>query len=132
MRTALLPLLLALASCGQCGGNPSQSGFLCDTPFAVGPDNTEGICYPGEICLPSAVAPCTGNACCHTFCSISGCGTSNPCLDLAPDAFPDGGPAGCGCTDAGPCQCAGDGGTCMRTACLQVCSDQNTVPSAGF
>ncbi len=132
MKPATL-LLLALASCGQCGGNPTQDGLLCDFPFQVGPDFTGGECYPGEICLPSQVAPCTGNACCHSFCALSGCGTGNPCLDLDPAQFPDGGPDGCGCSDAGACDCApGDGGTCMRTSCLQVCSDQNIVPPPNF
>ncbi len=133
MKRAIFLFLLATACCGQCGGNANQDGLLCDRPFQVGPDYTSGECYPGELCLPSNVAPCMGDDCCHSFCAFSGCGSNNPCLTLDPANFPlDGGPAGCGCDDAGPCACAGDAGPCLRASCLQVCSNLNLVASPNF
>ncbi len=124
MRRGALALLVALSSCGQCGGPFTETpSFLCDQPFQVGPDGTAGECYLGSVCLPTSMATCTGNDCCHSFCSVEGCPNQSACISLTPDQFPDGGPPGCECVDGGGCVCAGDGGSCLRPSCLSVCAE---------
>lgn len=113
-------LALGLWAC-QNGGIP-QTQF-CQSPFGIGPDGTDGICNLGSMCVPSTIAKCDSNNCCHVFCAIGGCGSSNNCVSLTPEEIPDGGAPGCACTDAGGCVCAGAGFPCYRSTCLGVCSD---------
>lgn len=116
-------LALLLSGCGANCGQFQNSSQLCSFPMGVGPEGTSGQCNIGAVCLTSDLAPCTGNSCCHTFCSIAGCPTNATCLSLAPEQFADGGPTGCECVADAGCTCApGDGGTCLRPSCLQVCS----------
>jgi hypothetical protein len=122
-RAVLLALLLS--GCGANCGNFTSSSNLCTMENGVGPDGTDGYCGLGAVCLPPALAPCTGNLCCHNFCSVEGCPPDASCVSLSPDQFPDGGPAGCECVDGGECTCsARDGGICLRPSCLQVCSSE--------
>jgi hypothetical protein len=131
-------LVIALSGCGANCGEFQNSSQLCTFPNQVGPGATGGECAQGAICLSSTVAPCTGNACCHNFCSVQGCPTDATCLALTVSQFYDGGPfcadcndAGvcvlgpcCGCVDGGTCTCDADGGHCLLNTCLQVCSSE--------
>ncbi|MHB8419177.1 MAG: hypothetical protein ACYDCL_13965 [Myxococcales bacterium] len=122
--------VLTAVSCGtgNCG-QLQNSSDLCDQPFGVGPDYTLGECAPGAICLPSTVAPCAGNDCCHAYCAVQICPPDTPCLTLTPSQFPDGGvrseiDAGCDCdgTSEADAGCVCDDGGCMWSSCLAVCS----------
>ena len=123
-------LLLLLPACGNSNcGQLQNSSDLCDQPYAVGPDFTLAECNPGAICLPSAVAPCSGNDCCHAFCAVSLCPSNSPCINLTPSQFPDSGvkaETNCLCDpDAGAAADAGcvcDSTGCMWSSCLAVCS----------
>lgn len=126
----ILVVLVFFCGCGSgtsCGPSTDASD-LCDFPYGVGPDNTGGECDPEAICLPTAVAPCAGDDCCHAFC-VSDCGLSTPCLNLTPSQFPD---SGVIAVNEGNCLCEPDAGAdagcvcdstkCMWEACLSVCS----------
>jgi hypothetical protein len=135
-----LALTLFLSACGANCGQFENSSELCSFPTGVGPDATGGECDEGAICLPSALAPCAGNDCCHNFCSVEGCPSDATCVSLTLAQFEDGGPrcsvcndAGictlaqcCTCPDAadGGCTCDADGGHCLLNTCLQVCSSE--------
>ncbi|HUB06659.1 MAG TPA: hypothetical protein VMB50_06645 [Myxococcales bacterium] len=125
-RVIVLCVVLAGCGSGSSCGQLNNSSDLCDVPYGVGPDYTDLECGLGAICLPSAVAPCSGNSCCHAFCAGQICPSDSPCINLAPDQFPDGGviaESSCSCTpaeaDAG-CDC--DDAGCMWSSCLAVCS----------
>ncbi len=120
----LVILALFLSGCGANCGAFQNTSELCSPPNGVGPDGTAGACTVGAVCLPSTIAQCVGNSCCHSFCSVEGCPPDATCVSLTPDEFSDGGPAGCECVADGGCTCAADGGTCMRPSCLQVCSSE--------